>query len=342
MIGSITNVGRRVSPNGQHKHLFNLLSDAEKHAFSEFLEPEQTPLWEYWDEFVNKSLMLGKSPITIKGVRDTVKFLIRHTGIVSVEMMNQPRVLDDQITRLQIEREFSLNTRKSYLKNLNGYFLWLYRNHYIDANNIARIERGRARRKEITPLKKCEIDRFLTHLNTRPHSCSLERSRNLLMADILRFSGIRPCELLGLTTASIYREKGQWVLAVPGRKQITRTRYYHCPSFIVDSFQRYMALRTQYHRWETSLFVSMSTYEGLTVSGLQNLFKKISRELGFRVNAYGFRRYVATTMSENRVDRGEMSYFLGHSRFSTTDLYIERSCHLTAKASSTMATLSVS
>jgi len=252
-----------------------------------------------------------------------------------------PRVLDEQLTKLQLERGFGLNTRKSYLKNLNSYFIWLYRNHYIDENNIARIERGRARRKEIKALKREQIDRFLVHLNTRKHSCSLERARNILIADVLRFSGIRPCELLGLTTSSIYRKGSRWVLEVPGRKQLTRTRYYNCPNFIVDSFQQYMALRTTHQRWENALFVSMSTFEGLTVSGLQVFFQKVSTELGFRVNAYGFRRYVATTMNEHNVQREQMSYFLGHSRFSTTDLYIERSCHLTGEASSTMAALSV-
>ena len=85
-------------------------------------------------------------------------------------------------------------------------------------------------------------------------------------------------------------------------------RYYQCPGFIVDGFKRYMALRTEQQRWEESLFISLSRRgEGLSVSGLQNLFKKLSRELGFRANAYGFRRYVATQLSEKGVARRHVS-----------------------------------
>ena len=156
---------------------------------------------------------------------------------------------------------------------------------------------------------------------------------------MLRFSGIRPCELLDLTTDAIYRENGKWILAISGRKQHARVRYYECPKFIVDSFNRYMQIRTEYQRWETPLFVSMSNKEGWTTSGLQNFFKKISKELGFRVNAYGFRRFVATQMSQNGVARDDMSRFLGHTRFTTTDRYIERSCALTANATSVMTTV---
>lgn len=317
-------------------YLYNLLSAHELSEFHEQVAPNETPLWSHWNQFIERSLLLGKSPQTLKSTRDTLKYLICHTGLVSVEELNTPNELDHQLFRLQAERGFNLNTRRSYIKHLNTYFIWLYRNHYISENNIARIERGRERQKEIPPLKQSEVDRVIVHVSTRNHSCSLERARNKLAVNILRFSGIRPCELLDLTTDAIYREHGKWVLAVSGRKQHARVRYYECPKFIVDSFNRYMQVRTEYQRWETPLFVSMSNKEGLTTSGLQNFFKTISRELGFRVNAYGFRRFVATQMSEKGVARDDMSRFLGHTRFTTTDRYIERSCALTNKAGSVM------
>jgi len=318
-------------------YLHNLLSAHELAEYHEMVSPDHTPIWAHWNEFIERSLLLGKSPQTLKSTRDTLKYLIRHTGIVSVEELNTPNELDRQLFRLQAERGFSLNSRRSYIKNLNTYFIWLYRNHHITENNIARIERGRERQKEIPPLKQSEVDRVIVHVSTRNHSCSLERARNKLVINILRFSGIRPCELLDLTTDAIYRENGKWVLAVSGRKQHARVRYYECPKFIIDSFNRYMQVRTEYQRWETPLFVSMSNKEGWTTSGLQNFFKKISKELGFRVNAYGFRRFVATQMNHNGVARDDMSRFLGHTRFTTTDRYIERSCALTANATSVMA-----
>jgi hypothetical protein len=108
--------------NPRLSYLYNLLSPHEIEAFSETLAPGDTPLWELWEAFITKSLILGKSPLTLKGTRDTLKYLIRHTGVVSIEEMNRPGVLDDHLFRLQADREFSLNTRRSYIKNLNTYF----------------------------------------------------------------------------------------------------------------------------------------------------------------------------------------------------------------------------
>ncbi len=328
-----------VPGNKRLSYLHRVLSDEEIQLLGEQVQKHETSLWAHWDEFITKSLTLGKSPLTLKGSRDTLKFIIRHTGMVSIEELNSPGILDDHLFRLQEERNFSLNTRRSYIKNLNTYFIWLYRNHHISENNIARIERGRERQKEILPLTQSQVDRVIVHVFTRKHSCSLERARNNFAIDVLRFTGIRPCELLDMTTDAVYRENGKWVLAVQGRKQHARVRYYECPMFIVDGFKRFMKLRAEYGRWETSLFISMSNKEGWTTSGLQNFFKKISKEIGFRVNAYGFRRFVATQMSDRGVSRDDMSRYLGHTRFTTTDLYIERNCRLTANASAVMSAI---
>jgi hypothetical protein len=124
------------------RNLFALLPTDEVTELTERIEGTDTPLWEHWEIFVTKSLMLGKSPSTIKGTRDTLRFLIRHTGIVSIEEMNRPTVLDEQLFRLQKERGFGLNTRKTYIKNLNTYFIWLYRNHIIEVNNVLALPRN--------------------------------------------------------------------------------------------------------------------------------------------------------------------------------------------------------
>ncbi|MFC1811047.1 site-specific integrase, partial [Patescibacteria group bacterium] len=51
--------------------------------------------------------------------------------------------------------------------------------------------------------------------------------------------------------------------------------------------------------------------------------------LGFRVNAYAFRRYVATHLNTKGKDIKDIQQYLGHTRPTTTLRYIERSCVLT-------------
>jgi len=313
----------------KYPHLLRLLSPEEIIILEEDISTTETPIWHYWEQYVVKTLILGKSPITVKSVRDALNVVMRHTGLVTIEQLNAPSILDNALLKLQMERNHKASTRNTYIKALNTYFIWLYKNHFIQENNIARIEKGRVAATDIDPLTLSQIEKIVVHMGTRRHSTALERARNILMLDIFRFSGVRPCELLSMNNDDIFLENGKWKMVINGRKQKGRKRYYEVPSFIVFSYQHYMKLRDEKGRWENPLFISMSSREGWKSGGLQNLFKKITKEIGFRVNAYGFRRFIASQLSRQGIQRDHLSRYMGHTRFTTTDIYIARECYLT-------------
>ena len=127
----------------KYPHLLRLLSPEEVNIFEEDISPSETPIWRYWEQYVVKTLILGKSPITVKSVRDALNVVMRHTGLVTIEQLNAPSILDNALLKLQIERNHKASTRNTYIKALNTYFIWLYKNHFIQENNITRIEKGR-------------------------------------------------------------------------------------------------------------------------------------------------------------------------------------------------------
>ena len=320
-----------------HGALLRLLSVEEITTLENDIPAGETPLWKHWEEYVVKTLVLGKSPITVRAVRDGMNIVIRHTGLLTIEQVNTPGLLDNALLELQLKRGLKPSTRNTYIKNVNTYFIWLFKHHLIEQNNVSRIEKGREAPPDVEPLSLKEIEQVVLHINTRPHTTALERARNILMVDIFRFAGVRPCELLSMENDAIYQEGGSWRMVINGRKQKGRLRYYEVPSFIVHSYQSYMRIRADKERWEKPLFVSMSSVEGWKMRGLQALFKKVSKELGFRVTAYGFRRFIASQMSRQGIARDDLSRYLGHTRFTTTDRYIARECHLTKNGSDLMA-----
>ena len=323
----------------KYPHLISLLSPEEIKLFQQEIEENKTPIWRYWEDYVFKTLILGKSPITIKSVRDGLNTIMRHTGILTIEQANTLGVLDQATLELQINRNQKPSTRNTYIKNFNTYFIWLYKNNLIQQNNIARIEKGREAPPDVKPLSLEQIEKTVLHIGRRHHSTALERARNILMIDVFRFSGVRPCELLSMNNDDIFQENGEWRMVINGRKQKGRLRYYELPSFVAHSYQNYMKLRYEKDRFEKPLFISMSSREGWKTSGLQQLFKNISKEIGFRVTAYGFRRFIASQMSRNGIARDDLSRYLGHNRFTTTDRYIARDCHLTRKGTDMMKTV---
>ena len=240
---------------------------------------------------------------------------------------------------MQMRRDLKPSTRNTYIKNINTLFIWLYKNHLINENNISRIEKGRESPPDLKPPSFEQINQTILHVGRRHHTTALERARNILMIDIFRFSGIRPCELLDMKNDAIFQEDGQWRMVVNGRKQKGRLRYYEVPSFIEHCYQNYMRIREEKGRWEDPLFVPMSSKEGWRMSGLQRLFSKMSKEMGFRMSAYSFRRFIASQMSRKGISREDLSRYLGHTRFTITDRYIARECYLTKSGTNMMKIL---
>lgn len=315
-----------------------LLPCNEVEEVKKFISDGETPVWKYWEEFVDQSRRLGKSSVTVHSVRDGLRTLMRHLNIFTIEQFNQPKVLGGLLLDLQEKRKFSNSTRNTYIKNLNTYFIWLEKNEYIFENKIRKVQKSTEKHKEQPVLTESQIDAVVNHIYSKEYDNELIRYRNLLFVDLLRYTGARPCELLGMTRNCIYREGYRnWIIKIDGHKQKGRIRYYPCPTFIQDSYLTYIDALSRYDRMEVNLFVSISSFGGWTANGLKVFFKRLSEDLGFLVNSYGFRRFVATRLDRERVDIKDISRYLGHTRVTTTERYIERSCALTKNAGGTMA-----
>lgn len=308
-----------------------LLNKEELSSLSFRVGVGSTPLWLYWLEFVKHYLREGKSEVTVLNVRDTLKFVIRNLKILTIEGCNNPVILREALFRIKDERNWSNVTFNNCRKNLNTYFLWLECMDYIDENKIKKIRKCKEEQNEQYTLKEDQIRSILGQIRQRRQT-KLERWRNDFFIGLLVVTGARPCELLQLQCRDVQKMKnGSYKVVIRGRKQKGRNRYYRIPSWVRDSYEMYVLKRQDLGREESNLFVSSSKRTGWTDKGMRGLFKRLSKELGFPVNAYGIRRFVATKLNAEGVDVKDIMNHLGHTRLSTTQRYIERSCCLTNK-----------
>ena len=297
---------------------------------------EATSVWKYWNEFVEKYGRLGRSQSTIGNAKDVLKFVARVLKIETIEECNNNRLLEDKLFEAKNTRHFGNVTYNSYLKNLNTYFRWLEKQGYITENNIKKIYRCKEEQNEQLTLTKEQVRSIVGQIHTRRQS-ELQRTRNALFIDLLRLTGSRPCELLNIQIGDIRNEGPSYKLVIKGKKQKGRIRYYQLSSCAKDSYKTYMQKRATLKRHnEPYLFISSSKQGRWTEKGMRNLFRKLSTELGFKITAYGFRRFVATYLNEQGTDMKDIQNYLGHTRVTTTQRYIEKSCVLTRKAGEIM------
>ena len=319
--------------------LYNLFPEEEFLEYtSEAQKKEGTPLWEYWKEFVTKYLRTGKSQNTVKNVRDTLRFIIRNIKLLTFEELNNTDLFEEAYYKVTQERKISNVTYNTYLKNLNTYTMWLKKKKLISENNIPNVDKHTEEINEQYTLTKDRVKEIVAHVHERRQT-RLQRLRNVFFIDLIRFTGARPCELLNLECISIREEKGTYILVIQGRKQKGRLRYYRFPSWLRDSYDAYMDYRATIRPDETFVFISSSKQGRWTEKGMRGLFRKLSEELGYKVTAYAFRRFVATYLNEQGKDLKHIQNYLGHSRVTTTQRYIERSCSLTDICANTMGNI---
>lgn len=315
-----------------------LLHPHEIEELTQFIPVGEKPLWHYWPEFVQKYLRTGKSEVTVKGVRDGLRFAIRRLKIYTIEQLNRPSSVEDALFEYKEANHIKNNTFNSYRKNFNTFCIWLEKRGYIEKNNIGKIDKCKAEYDEHLTLTDEQVALIIQYIHDRKQT-RLERFRNIFFIDLLRHTGARPCELLAIKMKDIEPYKGSYRLVLQGRKQKGRKRFFKFEQYLYESYEAYMNFRMETRPGEEFLFVSSSRKTGWTYAGVKKLFQTMSKDLGFKVTAYAFRRYVATRLYNLNMPLQKISDYLGHHRSTTTLRYIERSCILTKDCSEAMATV---
>lgn len=319
--------------------LKQLIPAEEQYKLEARIAKGKTPLWEHWEEFVTHYLREGKSEVTINSVRSILRSIIRNLKIQTIEDCNNPTFLREALYQAKEQRNWANTTLNSHRKNINTYFLWLEDMEYIDENKIKKIRKCKEDYPEQYTLDDEKLEKLRLQLSTRRQT-RLERWRNVLFFEIMSFTGARPCEMLQIQCRDLKKDKNHtYKLVIKGRKQKGRKRYYRLPTYIRDTLEIYYSVRQDLNREEELLFVSHSKRTGWTGKGLQKLCQRLSQELGFRVNSYAIRRFVATKLNEKHQSLEHIAEYLGHTRTSTTKRYIERSCILTDECSETMGNI---
>lgn len=318
--------------------LKQLISAEEKEKIGKNIPLGETPLWQYWEEFVSAYLEEGRSIVTVTKVRDTIKFIIKRIGFYTIEKCNNKKRFYDMLLKAKKYFKWSNVTVNSYRKNLSTYFRWLEDMEYIESNEVAKVRKSKEEINEQYTLEQSQINLLRAHLLKRRQT-RLERWRNVFFMDLMTFTGARPCELLQLQCRDVEKRADSYKLILRGRKQKGRRRYYALPSNIRDSYEMYMKIRQDVGREELNLFVSQSKRTGWTNKGLQGLCKNLSKELGFRVISYGIRRFVATKLYLQGLSLEKIADYLGHTRTSTTKKYIARQCALTKECGEVMTNI---
>lgn len=318
--------------------LKTLLSDEEIQELSKKVPPGHKPLWEYWEEFVDDYIDFeGRSPVTIKSTQAMLQILLRHTAIVSIEQCNDPQILRHELRRIRETRGWRPVTYNTYLKNINTHFRWLESCGYIMERKTNCLRKVKETIQEQHTMSPDSVKRIIAYLFTNENKNTLYRWRNIVFFQLLAQVGARPSEILAIQMKDLKFQGKTCVLTVKGEKTLGKPRRFPLTGTLVDNLKHYLDLRGVRREGLTHLFVSCSNKDKpMGKSGMRKLFQVIGDEVGVKITATAFRRYVATVLRKNGKSLDQIADYLGHSRTSTTKRYIEQLPDLNDECAQTM------
>lgn len=310
---------------GKFEKIPPFLPELELRGYEALVPEGKTPVWHYWREFVFDYLHERKSTNTIIAVLNSLRFIVRHGGLYTIEDINQPRTLKFILQEQGFKRNWtgsgSFNT---YRKNIGIYFKWLEDLEVIEKNKVYNVRKIKEAKKFRPHFEEDQIKQIRKHLKARDGE-EHEVWRNQLFFELAINTSARVGELLGIKLEDITVKNGVYSIRIYGSKQNNDIRPFYLPATSRDMFEHYLTVRKKLGREDDPyLFLSRRSGKNWTYNaGVARLCKQLSEELGFKVSMHKFRRSGATILDQHEIPLGKNMQHLGHTKTTTTASYIQ-------------------
>ena len=205
------------------------------------------------------------------------------------------------------------NVSGAYLDNIrlvfSSFFGWLNTKGYISRNPAAGLDPIKTEKRIKKPLSDTELEKLR-------RKCRLER--DLALIEFLYSTGVRVSELVALNRQDI--DFGSMDVIVYGKGAKERETYLTAASCM--HLKEYLDSRTDDNE---ALFVGLkSPYKRLTVSGVEEILRRLGRQTGIeKVHPHRFRRTMATNILNKGMPIEEVKEILGHVKLDTTMIYCQ-------------------
>ena len=209
------------------------------------------------------------------------------------------------IQRRGLSSQYQHNPARAIRAFLN----FCVRDELIDESPFDRVQMPRVEKKILQAFTAEQIQTVL-------HHCQTERDRVICL--FLLDSGVRASELIAITVGDVNLSRGE-VLVRAGKGQKQRTTYIG--AITRKQLRRYLSGRDMYS--QSPLFASENTGKPLTLSGVVQLMKRLSRRSGVDIcTAHTFRRTFAINCLRNGMNIYALARLMGHSDITVLRQYL--------------------
>lgn len=263
--------------------------------------PEIVELYLYSKLMENKS----KKTIQLYGSRLRIFFETMRKSPEEVTT-NEIRIF---LAKYQAGHNISGVTLDKFRQIIDGFYEWSVNEGYIPKNPCRNINKIKFTQKPRRALSRMELELLRREVKND--------KRMLAIVDTLFSTGCRVSELSNIKFSDINKEEKS--VNIIGKGQKHNICYFNTDAII--SLNEYIKTRN-----DTSEYLFVSKYnEKLSINMIEQMFRKISERLDFKVTPHVIRHTTATIALQNGMPIEQVQRILGHSSVSTTQVYAETS-----------------
>jgi site-specific recombinase XerD len=287
-------------------------------------------LMEVFENYLNYcSIIKNYSPHTTNGYKCTVKLFLKDQGIKYISELNQ-EVIEQWFYKGRLNRKWQAETFRSHHKHLNCFAKWLVEKNYIEENHVASIEKPKLEKKLPRTLSREQAQLVLDTSYHMRYRYKYESIRNRAVIAIMLFAGLRKSEVGNLMMNDICFEK-RTIFINQGKGG--KDRMIPMNMKLYTYLKEFTKHRDKLKYAElTYFFLSLHKPKPFGNKGINNLIKKLRDKTKLDFSAHTLRHSFATLMLEGGCDIYTLSKIMGHSKITTTTIYLYCSDHQMSKS----------
>lgn len=265
------------------------------------------------------SAIRNYTPQTVQSYHQTLGFFFRHSGKYYVPELNK-EVFEQFFLSGRIDRKWSAATFHSHHKHINTFLKWLVKEKIIPYNYLDGLEKPRL---EYRLPRTLSADKAQLVLDTAFHMKSqyrFQRYRNRALLAVMLFAGLRKNEAISLKLHDVSMEQRK-ILITQGKGM--KDRIVPIGFRLFSILAEYLSERSKIKSTCVSFFLSSVENKNFTEAGVKKLIDALRKKTKLDFCAHTLRHSFATLMLEGGCDIYTLSKIMGHSKITTTTIYLQ-------------------
>lgn len=290
---------------------------------------ENVSLRDLMDRYLQHGkLIRGYAPATLKSYDGTFKLFLQETDVENPQQLNR-KVFEEWFYNGRLKREWSACTFRDHLKHLNPFMKWVVKEGFVPETYLSDIEKPRLEHRIPRTLSKEAAQLALeASFNLLYYYC-YEKYCNRVIIGIMLLAGLRRKEVLQLKYGevsiedkSIFISQGKWGKdrAIPMNNKLQ--------SLLFEFIQQRKRLGKQ----SIFFFTAVQKDNPIGEKMIHRLMIRLRKATGLQFSSHTLRHAFARLMLEGGCDIYTLSKIMGHSKITTTTIYLSCSAQQMGKS----------